>query len=109
MGLSYNASDEVAKPANPGAKCGEGDKIGNFTCVCKMTITHFTTFAVAETDESSGSTPSNSDKSKGMGAGAVIGIIIGVIAVVAIIAVLLVKRAQKQGPQSPKSSPDLDL
>jgi hypothetical protein len=118
--------------------CKAGDKIGKFSCVCKIGVRHFTTFAIQQSGDvgstsGSGSTPAPDGstpapdgsspgsnpataaptaKSSGLGGGAIAGIIIGSILGVALIGgaiMALGSRNRAAARRRDQFKPDLDL
>merc|ERR1711998_388767 len=76
--------------------CDNGDTMGNFSCVCKMTVSHFTEFTTGPYTASQ--TPAEEDK--GLGAGAIAGIVVGVLVVVALVAAVLTTRRKSAAATS---------
>jgi len=103
--LSYSSSSDPSMEAKAEkTHCERGEPVGNYTCVCKMNIAHFSMYAVGPftTQESNNSNSGSSDG--GLGAGAIVGIIFGVLAVIALIlvgVVLMKKRQQASAPADP--------
>jgi len=91
------AAANVAAAVPEPTACLPGDQVGEFTCVCKAKVKHFTTFGVAQTEALS-ATPAATptEASSCLGAGAIAGIIIGALVGIAlIVGVVVVLKGRK--------------
>jgi len=108
------AAANVAAAVPEPAACMKGDQVGEFTCVCKAKVKHFTTFGVAQTEDVSsnpaatpGATPT--DASSGLGAGAIAGIIIGALVGIAVIVGVVVVMKGRKGTAGSQRKDNVDL
>jgi len=92
------AAANVAAAVPEPTACLPGDQVGEFTCVCKAKVKHFTTFGVAQTEALS-ATPAATPPTEapsGLGAGAIAGIVIGALVGIAlIVGVVVVLKGRK--------------
>lgn len=117
--VSYSSNSTSNFATQEDKPCEQGEIVGTFSCVCKMSISHFTMFAVGPFDASKATTdapadaPATPNDDKGLDAGIIVGIVVGVLAVGAVLTVLLVVRRRQQSASAPRQPrggpPDLDL
>jgi hypothetical protein len=96
--------------------CTKGEAMADLTCVCKKGVKHFTEFAIAQAEEIGPDTPAPApapapEEKKGLGGGAIAGIIIGcLLGIGALVAIGVVVSKRKAHPNSSKPGvTDVDL